>query len=211
MSEADFIPQPMRERAQEVCFFWMKCAARTYVQQSLVKDGVMSLKSELHSHVASLRRYALVLTRDPVAADDLVQETLLKAIDKADSFQPGTNLRPWLFRILHNTHVSDLRRARTRADAAPDLPEPISRECQHTQLELKQVLGALDVLPEAQRLPIILVALREMSYAEAARTLDVPLGTFMSRLGRGRAALRQLVQGVAGGKLTLVQRKEGGS
>ncbi|NYS24395.1 sigma-70 family RNA polymerase sigma factor [Rhodobacteraceae bacterium 2376] len=167
----------------------------------------MTLKSELHSHVGSLRRYALVLTRDPVAADDLVQETLVKAIAKADTFQPGTDLRPWLFRILHNTHVSDLRRARTRNDAAADLPEPLARECQHTQLELKQVLGALDQLPEAQRLPIILIALREMSYTEAARTLDVPLGTFMSRLARGRAALRGIVQGMGSGKLSLLKRK----
>ena len=171
----------------------------------------MSLKSELHTHVASLRRYAMVLTRDPVAADDLVQETLVKAIAKADTFQPGTDLRPWLFRILHNTHVSDLRRARTRANADADLPEPVARDCQHTQLELKQVLGALEQLPEAQRLPIILVALREMSYAEAARSLDVPLGTFMSRLGRGREALRRIVQGVSKGKLALLKRKEGGA
>lgn len=169
----------------------------------------MSLKSELHAHVTSLRRYALVLTRDPVAADDLVQETLVKAIAKADSFQPGTDLRPWLFRILHNTHISDLRRAKTRADAAADLPEPVARDCQHTQLELKQVLGALDQLPEAQRMPIILIALREMSYAEAARSLDVPLGTFMSRLGRGREALRSIVQGVRAGKLAMLKRKEG--
>lgn len=171
----------------------------------------MSLRTELHTHIASLRRYALVLTRDAVAADDLVQETLTKAIAKADTFQPGTDLRPWLFRILHNTHISDLRRARTRADAAADLPEPVARDCQHTQLELKQVLAALDHLPEAQRKPIILIALREMSYAEAARTLDVPLGTFMSRLGRGREALRKLIQGVGDGKLKLLKRKEGGA
>ncbi len=170
----------------------------------------MSLKSELHTHVASLRRYALVLCRDPVTADDLVQETLVKAIAKADTFQPGTDLRPWLFRILHNTYVSDLRRARTRAEAAPDLPDPVARECQDTHVELQQVMGALDQLPEAQRMPIILVALREMSYAEAARTLDVPLGTFMSRLGRGREALRRIVTGVQKGKLSLLRRKEGG-
>ena len=169
----------------------------------------MSLKTELHTHVGSLRRYALVLTRDPVAADDLVQETLLKAIAKSDTFQPGSNLRPWLFRILHNTHVSELRRAKTRTGAPPDLPDPVARDCQHTQLELKQVLGALDQLPEAQRMPIILIALREMSYAEAARCLDVPLGTFMSRLGRGREALRRIVQGVGAGKLTILKRKEG--
>ena len=170
----------------------------------------MSLKNDLHSHVASLRRYALVLTRDATAADDLVQETLVKAIAKADTFQPGTNLRPWLFRILHNTHISEIRRAKTRSDASADLPDPVARDCQHTQLELKQVLDALDRLPEAQRRPIILVALREMSYAEAARTLDVPLGTFMSRLGRGREALRRIVQGVSSGNLALLKRKEGG-
>lgn len=169
----------------------------------------MSLKSELHSHIGSLRRYALVLTRDPVAADDLVQETLVKAIAKADTFQPGSDLRPWLFRILHNTFISDLRRARTRAEAAVEMPEPVSNECQDTRLELKQVLGALDQLPEAQRMPIILIALREMSYAEAARTLDVPLGTFMSRLGRGREALRKIVQGVGAGKLAILKRKGG--
>lgn len=167
----------------------------------------MGLKSELHEHIGSLRRYALVLTRDTVAADDLVQETLVKAIAKAETFQPGSDLRPWLFRILHNTHISALRREKTRADAALDLPEPIATDCQHTQLELKQVLSALDQLPEAQRNPIILIALREMSYAEAARSLDVPLGTFMSRLGRGREALRQIVQGVGRGKLSILKRK----
>ena len=167
----------------------------------------MSLKTELHAYIGSLRRYALVLTRDAVAADDLVQETLVKAIAKAETFQRGSDLRPWLFRILHNTHVSALRREKTRADAAPDLPEPVARDCQHTQLELKQVLSALDQLPDAQRNPIILIALKEMSYAEAARALDVPLGTFMSRLGRGREALRQIVQGVGKGKLSILTRK----
>ncbi|MFN7003044.1 MAG: sigma-70 family RNA polymerase sigma factor [Roseinatronobacter sp.] len=171
----------------------------------------MSIKSELHDHIGSLRRYALVLTRDSVAADDLVQETLVKAIDKADTFQPGSDLRPWLFRILHNTHISALRREKTRQDAAKDLPDPIARECQDTQLELKQVLSALNQLPEAQRNPIILVALREMSYAEAARVLDVPLGTFMSRLGRGREALRQIVNGLSKGKLAILQRKGDGA
>ncbi len=174
-------------------------------------DRDMSLKSELHSHIASLRRYALVLTRDPVSADDLVQETLTKAIAKADTFQPGSDLRPWLFRILHNTHISEIRRQKTRDDAAPDLPDPVARECQHTQLELKQVLAALDQLPEAQRKPIILIALREMSYAEAAQSLNLPLGTFMSRLGRGREALRRIVRGCTGGKLTVLKRKETGT
>ena len=167
----------------------------------------MTLTSEVTQHVASLRRYALVLTRDMTAAEDLVQETLLKAIAKADSWQPGTDLRPWLFRIMHNTHISDMRRAKTRSDAAPDLPDPVVPDHQETQLELKQVLDALHQLPEAQRKPIILIALREMSYAEAARTLDVPLGTIMSRLGRGREALRRIMSGIGKAKLSVLNNK----
>ncbi|MCH8467140.1 MAG: sigma-70 family RNA polymerase sigma factor [Roseinatronobacter sp.] len=185
----------------------MNSARHAYVRKQVVGGPGVSLKTDVTLHTASLRRYALVLTRDATAADDLVQETLLKAIDKADTWQPGTNLRPWLFRIMHNTHISDLRRAKTRSDAAPDLPEPVVGDHQHTQLELTQVLQALDQLPEAQRKPIILVALREMSYAEAARALDVPLGTFMSRLGRGREALRQIVSGIGKGKLSVLKRK----
>jgi RNA polymerase sigma-70 factor (ECF subfamily) len=73
---------------------------------------------------------------------------------------------------------------------------------------LQQVLDALDQLPEAQRQPIVLVALQEMSYAEAAHTLDVPLGTLYSRLGRGRAALRQIVEGLKSKRLKLVDCKE---
>lgn len=155
----------------------------------------MSIAADLSQHVKSLRRYALVLTRDHVSADDLVQETLKRALARADTWQPGSDLRPWLFRIMHNAHVSDLRRARTRTEAASDLPEPVSPETQLDRLELRQVLQALETLPEAQRRPIVLIALREMSYAEAASSLDVPLGTFMSRLGRGREALRRLIGG----------------
>lgn len=175
----------------------MKGQGRAYVVKRNGQDGGdrVGIGSELNKHVKSLRRYALVLTRDAVSADDLVQETLTRAIARADTWQPGSDLRPWLFRIMHNAHVSDLRRARTRTDAAPDLPRPVTPESQHDRVELRQVLNALDSLPEAQRRPIVLIALREMSYAEAARALEVPLGTFMSRLGRGREALRRLVGG----------------
>lgn len=152
-----------------------------------------SLNAEIRTHIASLRRYAFVLSRDHSEAEDLVQETLMKAISRADTLDPSRCLRPWLFRIMHNTHVSGLRRAQVRKAADPDLPEPITPERQHRQLELRQVLDRLDQLPESQRRPIILVALEDMSYAEAAQSLDVPLGTFMSRLGRGREALRKLV------------------
>lgn len=160
--------------------------------------------SEIKSHIVSLRRYALVLTRDPDAAEDLVQETLVKAIAKADTLRPNSDLRTWMFRIMHNTHISALRRDRTRNAAKPDLPEPITPEHQHSQMTLKQVLDALDQLPAAQRSAIVLVALEDMSYADAARSLDVPLGTFMSRLGRGREALRKIMKGVKNTSLNLI-------
>lgn len=162
----------------------------------------VSPASEIKAHITSLRRYALVLTRDADAAEDLVQETLVKGIAKVDTLDATSDLRPWLFRIMHNTHVSGLRRAQVRRAAEPDLPEPVTPERQHRHVELQQVLNALDQLPDAQRRPIVLVALEDMSYAEAARSLDVPLGTFMSRLGRGRQALRSLLGNVKPAKLT---------
>ncbi len=164
----------------------------------------VAIADQIHTHVQGLRRYALVLTRNAEDAEDLVQETLTKAIAAAHTWQPGTELRPWLFRILHNAHVSGLRKARVRAEAAPDMPEPVAQPDAMARIELAQVLEALQALPEAQRKPILLVALEEMSYAEAARSLDVPLGTFMSRLGRGRAALRKLMGELRRGKLQLI-------
>ncbi|SLN12101.1 ECF RNA polymerase sigma factor SigH [Roseivivax jejudonensis] len=167
-------------------------------------DARAKLERRLTDYVTSLRRYALVLTRDGDRAEDLVQETLTKAIAAADSWQPGSDLRVWLFRILHNTHVSERRRARVREDARLMLPEAVDETDPTKRIELQQVLDALEQLPEAQRQPIVLVALKEMSYAEAARALDVPLGTFYSRLGRGREALRKIVGGMKSTKLRLV-------
>jgi RNA polymerase sigma-70 factor (ECF subfamily) len=161
----------------------------------------MSLAEQLHGQVTGLRRYALVLTRNRDDAEDLVQDTLTKAIANAHTWQPDSDLRPWLFRILHNTHMSNMRKLKVRQMAAVDLPDPVMPETQTGHVELKQVLQALDRIPEAQRAPIVLVALEDMSYADAARSLGVPLGTFMSRLGRGRAALRSLVGDLKRGTL----------
>lgn len=167
-------------------------------------DARAELERNLDEYVASLRRYAMVLTRNRDAAEDLVQETLTKAIAAADQWQPGSDLRVWLFRILHNTHVSERRRHKVREDARLLIPEAVENTDPTKRIELQQVLDALQELPEAQRLPIVLVALKEMSYADAARTLDLPLGTFYSRLGRGRAALRDLVGGLKSKRLKLV-------
>lgn len=162
------------------------------------------LAEEVHRHVQGLRRYAMVLTRDPHDAEDLVQDTLTRAIAAADSWKPGSDLRVWLFRILHNAHISNLRKARVRREARMELPEPVAEENQAKRIELQQVLEALERIPEPQRRPIVLVALEEMSYADAAKALGVPLGTFMSRLGRGRQALRRMLGELKTTKLRLV-------
>ncbi len=168
------------------------------------KDPMAEIAEQLHEHVTSLRRYALVLTRNAHDAEDLVQECLAKAIASAHTYLPGADLRVWLFRIMHNTHVSDLRKQRVRETAMLELPEPVAEADQPKRVELQQVLDALDELPEAQRRPIVLVALEDMSYADAAKVLGVPLGTLYSRLGRGREALRRLVEGARTTKLRLV-------
>ncbi|RYH07076.1 sigma-70 family RNA polymerase sigma factor [Tropicimonas sp. IMCC6043] len=167
-------------------------------------DARSELEKNLDEYVASLKRYAMVLTRNRDAAEDLVQETLAKAIAAADQWQPGSDLRVWLFRILHNTHVSERRRHKVREDAWLHIPETVENTDPTKRIELQQVLDALQELPEAQRLPIVLIAIKEMSYADAARTLDLPLGTFYSRLGRGRAALRKIVGGLKSKRLKLV-------
>jgi RNA polymerase sigma-70 factor (ECF subfamily) len=153
------------------------------------------IADRLREHVAGLRRYALVLTRDRDRAEDLVQDCLAKAIAAADTWQPGTDLRVWLFRILHNTHVSELRKQRVRREAAPEIPDPVVEADATKRVELQQVLDALDRLPEDQRRAIVLVALEGMSYADAAKALGVPPGTLYSRLGRGREALRRAMNG----------------
>ncbi len=157
-------------------------------------SGSASLKAELAAQIAALRRYAFVLTGNRADAEDLVQECLARAIAAADSWPGGPNLRQWLFRILHNLHVSDLRRRRVRAeyDSATifDGAQPAE---QPARLEARLVLDALARLPEPQRQALTLIAIDGMRYDEAAAILGIPTGTLMSRLARGRETLRRTV------------------
>lgn len=149
----------------------------------------------LEEHLGALRRYALLLTRNPVEADDLVQDCLTKAMVSASQWRPGSDLRAWLFRILYTCHISDRRKRQVRdRHAEQALPEDSVAANQLVHLELQQVVAALDELPEAQRQAILSVALDDLKYDEAARRLGVPIGTFMSRLARGREALRRRLE-----------------
>jgi RNA polymerase sigma-70 factor (ECF subfamily) len=154
---------------------------------------------DIEAEIPRLRRYARALTRDVVSADDLVQDTLTRALGKLHLWQEGSDLRAWLFTILHNQYVNHIRRA-VREGAAVVLNETepmLSRAPQQgRRLELRDLERAIAQLPEEQRSVILLVGLEGMRYEEVAVILDVPVGTIRSRLSRGREALRRLTGAV---------------
>jgi RNA polymerase sigma-70 factor (ECF subfamily) len=143
--------------------------------------------------IPRLRRYAVALTGNRHAADDLIQDTLERAWRKRALWQPGTDLRAWLFTVMHNVHVSALRAAREALPLdALDAVEPATgAQAAEGGVALAELRTALAELPPEQRQVVLLVGLEQMSYAEAAAVLGVPIGTVMSRLSRGREQLRQ--------------------
>jgi RNA polymerase sigma-70 factor, ECF subfamily len=156
--------------------------------------------SEVHrlieGEIPRLRRYARALTRSVDRADDLVQETLMRAINKLHLWQTGTDLRAWLFTIMHNQHVNMVRRA-MRDGANVDIEQMSAALVATTDptasRQLRELEKALSCLRDEHREVILLVGLEGMSYEAAAQILDVPVGTVRSRLSRGRDALRVLL------------------
>jgi RNA polymerase sigma-70 factor (ECF subfamily) len=169
----------------------------------------LAFEAEALASVDSLYRTALRLTRVPADAEDLVQETYLKAFRAADRFQPGTNLRAWLFTILHNTARN---RARDRAregltvdseavDQAADTPSyglsgsvPTPEALLLREALTPELQAAVDELPDAFRQAVWLRDVEEFSYAEIAEMLNIPVGTVMSRISRGRRMLFDRLQ-----------------
>lgn len=155
--------------------------------------------------IPALRRYAYALVRDHTAADDLVQDTLERALLHWSSRRKDGDLRAWLFAILRNLHVGRHRQALRRGTVVDidedELPETAAG--QDIVLETRDVLAALDQLPEEQKSLLLLVGVEDFSYEEAARVLDVPIGTVMSRLSRARRRLRSIVDG---DRVTLLRR-----
>src|SRR5919202_3299483 len=156
---------------------------------------MVDLYKKIEEEIPRLRRYARALTRDISAADDLVQDCLARALSKVHLWQEGTDLRAWLFTILHNQYVNHVRRA-VREGAAVGLSETepmlTSVPNQNKRLELRDLERAITKLPDEQRSVILLVGLEGMRYEEVAAVLDVPVGTIRSRLSRGREMLRLL-------------------
>jgi RNA polymerase sigma-70 factor (ECF subfamily) len=154
------------------------------------------VRAGLEPCLARLWRYALVLARSADAADDLVQATCVRAIERADQFVPGTRLDRWLFAILRSIWLNEIRSRRVRegggfVDAEDALSTDGEREIE-TNILAAEVLKAIGRLPEAQRETVLLVYAEGYSYAEAAGALGIPIGTVMSRLATARAALADL-------------------
>jgi len=158
---------------------------------------VAELRALIEAQIPRLRRYARALTGDRSSADDLVQDTLERALSRFHLWRHGSDLRAWLFTIMHNIFVNQVRsRLRHRhesleSDAALDAmqaPEP-------DWLQLRDLDSALAQLPHEQRTVLLLVGLEQFTYEEAARALQIPIGTVMSRLSRGRERLRSVLAG----------------
>lgn len=159
-----------------------------------LRKGLVELKGDLFGR-------ALRMSRCPVRAEDLVQDTVERAIRFESSYQPGTNLRAWVHQILFSVFITSCRRGRRERNAldvlstdpcAWTLPEMVSTEMSELSPPMAR---ALESLPKSFRDAIVLVDLEEMAYKDAAQRLGVPVGTVMSRLHRGRKMLAEAVRG----------------
>jgi len=158
--------------------------------------SISDLAGSVEQHIPRLRRYARALTGDRAAADDLVQDTLERALSRFHLWRRGSDLRAWLFTIMHNIFVNQAR-SRMRHPHEP-FDEPAAERLQYREpdwSELRDIGDALGKLPVEQRTVVLLVGLEQFTYEEAARVLDVPIGTIMSRLSRARERLRALLGG----------------
>ena len=161
------------------------------------QNKIVGNDEHIATHIPQLRRYARALTGDYSAAEDLVQDTLERAWKRIGLWRLGSDLRAWLFTIMHNLHVNQLK-ADSRQQGQP--PEQATldlsvRPTQEDRLELRDLNKALRRLSNEQREVLLLVGLEQMSYEEVAKVLGIPIGTVMSRLSRGRDQLRAMMEG----------------
>ncbi|MCX5514812.1 RNA polymerase subunit sigma-24 [Kaistia algarum] len=164
----------------------------------MVTPGHEEVKSGLRVHLAALWRYGLVLSRNRDTAEELVQATCLRALERAEQFQSGTRLDRWLFTILHSIWINDLRARRVRhgtgeVDAEIALVVDGAHEIE-TNILAAQLLERIGRLPEAQRETVLLVYGEGYAYREAADLLGVPIGTIMSRLAAAREKLAETTE-----------------
>ncbi|MFP7571170.1 RNA polymerase sigma factor [Marivita sp. S2033] len=153
-------------------------------------------REEIVEHLSAMRAFAMSLTRNSALADDMVQDALVKAWTKIDSYQPGTNMRAWLFTILRNTYYSHHRKARREvSDVDGELSASLSQKPDHDgRLQMRDFNRAFDQLNVEQREALVLVGAGGFSYEEAAETCGVAVGTIKSRVNRARRQLTVLMQ-----------------
>ncbi|AUM75084.1 RNA polymerase sigma factor [Paracoccus jeotgali] len=165
-------------------------------------------RDELVNHLPALRAFALSLTRDGSAADDLVQDTIVKAWTNIEKFQPGTNLRAWLFTILRNTFYSARRKTRREVSDTDGIhAAKLSTRPEHDgRLAMNDFRAAFQHLPDEQRESLILVGALGFSYEEAASMTGVAVGTVKSRANRGRRRLAELLHLADGEELEMTDR-----
>ena len=150
--------------------------------------------AEIVLHIPRLRRYARALAGDSHRADDLVQDTLERALAKFHLWRRGSDMRAWMFSIMHNVFINQLKKR--REFALDEVTEAgLESAPRSDPLELRDLDAALRRLPAEQREVLLLVGLEQLSYAEASQALGVPVGTVMSRLSRARERLRELMSG----------------
>ena len=161
--------------------------------------------------IPRLRRYARSLLRDRDAADDLVQDSLERALSRRESWTTGDSPRRWLFTIMHHLFVDQLRRAKRHVQAVTMMPETIDALAAPAQQPDKvasaEVLSALQHIAPERRAALTLVAVEGFSYADAANVLGIPAGTLMSRIARGREELRSILDDVSRRKMIKVVDK----
>jgi RNA polymerase sigma factor (sigma-70 family) len=154
--------------------------------------------AQLLSCLPSLRRYARALVGDRNGADDLVQDTLERGWRKLTTRRRDGDMRAWLFTIMHNLHIDQYRKPAIVTEELDDSTSFQAMPGDHTQgLQLREMDRALAMLPVEQREILLLVGLEQMPYEQVAETLDIPIGTVMSRLSRARERLRQALDGAA--------------
>ena len=155
-----------------------------------------ALHRDIECLLPNLRRFARSLTHDAVDTDDLVQECVARALGKLHLWKVGSDLRAWLFSILHNEYVGQIRRAARRRIAVDWGDYELTLTCAPAQLEhleIRDLVRALKSLPEGQREAVLMIGLTHDNYYEVAAACKVPVGTLRSRLSRGRKALREMM------------------
>ena len=192
----------------------------------LSSEDIQRFQDDALPLLDSLYGAALRMTRNPADAEDLVQETMLRAYRSFESFEPGTNLKAWLFRILTNAYINTYRKKqrepqKVSADELEDFDlyqELKGHDPQFQQtpenivldsLVDSDILAAIDELPDQFRMAVMLSDVEDFSYAEMAEIMDVPMGTVMSRLHRGRKALQKRLWELAREKGIVKDRSDG--